>query len=99
MRVEYKLRITINERVIHRVIIDPHYRQKHTDLDDSKILHLVKSLDGLIFPIEARRGDFEYFKVEPVYLESLPYRVILVMCIVDDFLGVINAFRVQWRSE
>lgn len=41
------------------------------------------------------RDGFEYFTVEPVELESRPYRLVLLLYVHDDFLGVVNAFRVR----
>lgn len=98
MRPEYALRFNINERNILRVIIDQHYREKRSDLNDQKILEMVKTLDGQNFPIETIRGEYEYFRAEPVYLQEKPYRLVLVLCVSDDFLGVINAFRVDRRD-
>ena len=96
-RPEYPLSMTINERRVTRILIDQHYREKHSDLDDQKIIGLVKQLDGENFPIETTRGEFQYFRAEPVYLSDRPYRVILMLCLSDDFLGVVNAFRVDER--
>ena len=94
-RNEYSLQLSINGRQLSRVIIDQHYQEKHGDLNDDLILKLVKPLDGGNFDIQRRSGDFEYFAIEPIYLEEKTYRVVLVLCIVDDYLGVVNAFRVR----
>lgn len=96
LRNEYPIQLTFNNKEIHRVLIDQHYREGHAEsMDDQLILKLVKTLDGDTFPIEEEDDSFQYFTVEPVVHESKPYRVILVMCLQDDFLGVINAFRVN----
>ncbi len=95
-RPEYPLQITINGRNLNRVVIDQHYRLKHSDsMNDEIILDLVKTLDGKKFPPEKVQGENKYFTVEPVYLLEKPYRVILVLCVSDDYLGVVNAFRVN----
>jgi len=92
------LRIEINGRSLNRVIIDQHYREKHSEsIDDKLILELVQTFDGQVFPIEEVRGEFQYFTVEPVYRDEDPYRLIFLMCISDDYLGVVNAFRVDRR--
>lgn len=39
--------------------------------------------------------EFSYFTVEPVLREEKPYRLILLLCFSDDYLGVINAYRVN----
>ncbi len=95
-RPEYPVKITINGRNLNRVVIDQHYRLKHGDsMTDEIILDLVKTLDGKKFPPERIQGENEYFTVEPVYRLEKPYRVVLVLCLTDDYLGVVNAFRVD----
>jgi hypothetical protein len=94
-RPEYALSLVINDHPVKRVLIDQHYRQKHGDLNDQIILDLVKKLDGQNFPVEITRGDYDYFRAEPVILQGSPYRLVMVLCVSDDFLGVVNAFRVD----
>ena len=98
-RTEYDFKISINGRVLSHVIIDQHYREKHSEVDDDLILELVKTLDGGNFIIEDEKDGFEYFTVEPVFHEDKPYRLVLVVCIFDDFLGVVNAFRVRRKKD
>jgi len=94
-RPEYPLKLTVNGHEISRVVIDQHYKENHPELSDPLILELVKELDGRFFAVEAVRGDFEYFRAEPLFLDSKPHRVIFLLCVGDDFLGVVNAFRVK----
>ena len=95
-RNEYSIRLFFNGVEIHRVLIDQHYRENHAEsMNDELILELVKNLDGGNYPVEDEDDGFQYFMVEPVVFETKPYRVILVMCVHDDFLGVVNAFRVN----
>ncbi len=95
-RPEYPLKITINGRNLSHVIIDQHYRVKHgQSMNDDVILDLVKTLDGKKFPPDRVQGENEYFTVEPVFRLKKPYRVILVLCLTNDYLGVVNAFRVN----
>ena len=78
------------------MIIDQHYKTSHSaSISDELILKLVKQIDGQTFPVEAVRGNFQYFTVEPVVLEKKPYRLVLVLCICEDYLGVVNAFRIN----
>lgn len=99
-RREYKHRIKINGRSLGRVIIDQHYRLKHGGvINDKLILELVDELNDQTFPVQSRRDEFEYFAVEPIYRNRSPYRLVLVLCITDDYLGVINAFRVKRRKS
>lgn len=88
----------INGRFLTRVVIDQHYKINHSEIDDSLIIELVKELDNGNYTIKEQKGDFQYFSVEPVELDSKPYRLVLLLCIHDDFLGVINAFRVKRRK-
>lgn len=97
-RNEYFLNLTINQKKTSRVIIDQHYKIKHNELDDKLILDLVLTLDGEIFEIDSKYNNFEYFVAEPVLCLGKPYRVILLHCIDDNYLGVINAFRVKFKG-
>ncbi|OFZ18861.1 MAG: hypothetical protein A2Z20_02545 [Bdellovibrionales bacterium RBG_16_40_8] len=98
-RNEYQLKITINGRKLNRVIIDQHYKTKHSaTVDDRKILELVKTLNNEILPIDREEDGYQYFRVEPVIIDKSPHRLVLVIYIHDDFLGVINAFRVKRRK-
>ena len=98
-RNEYPLELTINDKLIHRLIIDQHYKEKHHgSVNDSLILDLVKTIDGETFEIERENGIFQYFTAEPVFKDDKPYRLVLLLCVCDDYLGVINAFRVDRKD-
>ncbi len=96
-RTEHLVQLLFNDKSIQRVLIDQHYRENHSEsINDELILELVKSLDGGNFPIEDEDElGFQYFRVEPVMYKEKAYRVVLVLYIHDDFLGVVNAFRVN----
>ena len=95
-RPEYRLKTTLNGRHLNRVVIDQHYRLKHGDtVNDEIILDLIKTLDGRKLLPEKVQGDNEYFTIEPVCREEKPYRMVLVLCLADDYLGVVNVFRVD----
>ena len=95
-RPEYQLKLTLNDRKISRVIIDQHYRLSHAEsINDDIILDLIRTLDGKKIPPEKVKGKFEYFTVEPAYRLAMPYRLVLVLCLTDTYLGVVNAFRVN----
>lgn len=97
-RNEYPLNLVINHNRIKRVIIDQHYKDKHPSVTDEIILDLVRTLDGEDFPVESERGEYQYFAVEPVYQNERPYRLVMLLCNFEDYLGVINAFRVDRRK-
>lgn len=101
-RHEYPLTIQINGRTLARVVIDQHYAEKHSESVSDElilelILELIKSIDGEDFLVESEREGFEYFTAEPVYHNDEPYRVIMLLYMHDDFLGVVNVFRVDRR--
>jgi hypothetical protein len=91
----YPLELTINERKLSRVVIDQHYRQKHREINDELILDLIKTIDGETYPIEKEIGPYQYFVVEPIFLYDKPYRLIFFLCLFDNYLGVINTFRIR----
>lgn len=95
-RPEYFVEITINGRKLKRVIIDQHYRIAHSEsVNDEIILELVRTLSGINIAQDTTHGNFEYFTQEPVYRLKKPYRLIFFISKVDDFLGVVNAFRIN----
>lgn len=98
-RTEHNLKITINRKKLTRVIIDQHYTENHPEINDELIIELVKKIDKRTFEIESEVNGFQYFKVEPVIHEERPYRLVLLLCICDDYLGVVNAFRVNQRNK
>ena len=72
-RTEYPLILTVNGRRISRIVIDQHYKKKHSEtISDEIILELVKELDGGVFSVEIERGGFQYFTAEPVFRDSAP---------------------------
>jgi hypothetical protein len=59
---------------------------------------MVKEINGGNFEIEVERNRFQYFTIEPVFYKNLPFRLVLLMHEDEDFLGVINVFRVQRKK-
>ncbi len=93
-RRDYQISITVNNRAVTRVVIDPHYEVKHTDsVDDEIILSLVNMLDGKIFTPETERDGFQYFKTDPLDLNGVSCRLIWLLERNEIYIGVINAFR------
>jgi hypothetical protein len=96
MRNTYYLRLNINKRKFNKVIIDQHYREKHSEtICDELILQVVRSLNNGLFNSEVNDEEYEYFKVEPVFYKRSPYRIIFLLFIHEATLGVINCFRVK----
>lgn len=92
-RRSYSLNLNINGRKIDTVIVDPHYENKHPDINDEIILKLVRTLDGNDYDIEERKDDWEFYMLDRIPLEDKFYR--LVWCLKDGalFIGIINCFR------
>ena len=68
-RREYKISVTINERHITKVVIDPHYELKHSSsVSDEIIVQLVRLLDGGVFPAQETSGVYEYFVTDRLKL-------------------------------
>lgn len=92
-RREHLLTLTFNKRLFTQVVIDPHYKEKHPEMTDALILELVKAQDGKQQEPVSIRDGFSYFRIVDEW-QGRHYRLILTYC-EEDFLGVINAFRVK----
>lgn len=92
-RREYLMKMIFNKRSFNRIIIDSHYEEKHPEIDDELILEIIKLLDGKVIDVAHESDGFKYFAHELYYLEK-PYRIVLTYTD-EDFLGVINTFRVK----
>lgn len=93
LRREYPYTLTFNRRRFTRVLIDRHYEESHPDMSDQLILELIRAQDGKEQEPAAMRNGYLYFKIEDRW-QGKRYRLILTYC-GEDFLGVINAFRVK----
>lgn len=93
-RREYAISIKINDRLITKLIIDPHFEVKHSDsINDETIIALVKTLDGEEAEPEDRNPPFTYFTKDKIGLNGRFYK--LVWLLEDDqiYVGVVNAYR------
>ena len=95
MRREYRLRLTINGRLINSVIVDSHYEIKHFRvINDALILELVKGLNGRIYEADSISVDgWEIYVNDPLFLGEKPYRLVWCVHPDEDCIGIINAFR------
>lgn len=85
--------ILINKLSISKVIVDPHYEEKHaSSIDDKLILKLVTKLDGTIQLPEAEMDGFKYF-VTLLKHDQKQYRLIWLLESDKIYIGIVNAFR------
>lgn len=68
-----------NEYPLSRVVIDQHYKEKHSDVTDEIILNLLSQISGRNFEIEDEEDGFQYFRVEPIFHNKAPSRLILLL--------------------
>ena len=99
MRHEYNIEpITVNDIMISRVIIDSHYKEKHSDhMTNSLILKLVIQLNGRKEVPEEVVGKFSYFATL-VELREKQYRLVWLLENDAIYIGVVNAYRDKRRS-
>ena len=93
-RREYDIQITVNKRSIRKVVIDPHYEEKHSaSVDDQVVLRLVKQLDGRLFEPDAAQPPYTYFVTDDMVLGEKRYK--LIWLLEDDalYVGIVNAYR------
>lgn len=76
-RTEYLFSITVNGLKIETVIIDTHYREKHSSvINDELILKLVQTLDGEYYDYIDDKHPFKYFVKGEIEIEDKLYRLI-----------------------
>ena len=94
-RREYSIEITINGHQLKKLIIDPHYEEKHSEsVDDQIIIELVKQLDGGYFDFEAEDNEgFQYFVEDPMELNAKKYKLIWLLHDEEIYIGVVNCYR------
>ncbi len=97
---EYAQTIEFNDFVLTKIVISQHYKEKHSDITDELILSMLELISGATVDPEdeADEEGFQYFKIDPLEFLDHHYRLILLTSQTDDFLGVVNAFRVEKKK-
>jgi hypothetical protein len=60
----YPLTLAFNKRRFNRLVIDPHYEEKHLDMTDEIIMELVKQLHETETEADGETDGFKYFARE-----------------------------------
>ncbi|MCC6278945.1 MAG: hypothetical protein LC102_01090 [Ignavibacteriales bacterium] len=94
-RRDYPIELTINNRVFLKVVIDPHYEEKHAEsISDEIILELVQLLNGKIFlPKSIDEDGYQYFTNDGLELNDKRYKLIWLLHDNEIYIGVVNAYR------
>lgn len=92
-RREYPLKIFVNRVLISKVIIDPHFEEKHSEsINDEIILQLALLLDGNEYVAEVDKNNFSYFATNLVFNKK-NYRLIWLLEKNEIYIGIVNAYR------
>lgn len=92
-RREYDVDLYINGILVNKVIVDPHYEEKHSEsINDDIILSLVNTLHGEYEPDDVK-GPYSYFVTDKITLDGKSYKLIWLLEENQIYIGVINAYR------
>lgn len=93
-RREYPIKISVNNLLITKLIIDPHYELKYSDsISDELIIELVKKLDGIELGADDIDPPFTYFTSDKIELNGKFYKLVWLLEDHQIYIGVVNAYR------
>jgi hypothetical protein len=91
--------ITVNGKKVVQVVIDSHYKKKHSEsMNDLLILKLVSELDGRRELPESKKGPYSYFATL-IEHRGKQYRLIWLLEDHAIYIGVVNAYRDKRRRS
>lgn len=94
MRREYDVCLTIDDRLILKVIIDSHYEKKHgNSISDAIILELVRTLSHKEFDAIDEHERFSYFVEDKISFAGKLYKLIWLFEEHQTYIGIVNAYR------
>lgn len=93
-RREYDISIVVNSMRITKVIIDPHYEEKHSEsVTDEIILELVKTLDSETVEPEDENPPYSYFTTDKIEFEGKLYKLVWLLEYDQIYIGIVNTYR------
>ena len=93
-RREYNVSMIVKGLMINKVIIDPHYQEKHADtVNDEIILELVKTLNGSEAEPDTIDESFSYFVSDGIEYQGKAYKLVWLLADHQIYIGVVNAYR------
>lgn len=85
--------ITVNGIRITQVIIDDHYKAKHSRyMNDALVLELVQELDGRYELPDKIKDDYSYYATL-IELNGKQYRLVWLLEKDTIYIGIVNAYR------
>lgn len=87
--------LNINGRCFEQLIIDQHYKRKHSaTITDEIIVALMMSLDGRSYdPQHIHASGFSYFVNDDLLYQGRRYKLIWLTHLNENYVGVVNAYR------
>jgi len=77
----------------NEIWIDPHYEIKHgSSINDDLILDLLQDIEKRTYSEKKRANGYDYYELDVDFHEKL-YRLILVVPLHMNYLGVRNVYR------
>lgn len=93
-RREYPIDIRVNGLALRKLIIDPHYEEKHArSISDELIIELVKTLSGNEYEADDIDERYSYFVNDRIEYQCKFYKLIWLLEDQQIYIGVINAYR------